>query len=67
MLTPAAAELLGPAPAPIYRIRGRFRVRLLAKAPRGPALQPALRTWRASVKPEAGVMVRIDMDPQSFL
>lgn len=67
LLTPAAAELLGPAPAPIYRIRGRFRVRLLAKAPRGPALQPALRTWRASVKPEAGVMVRIDMDPQSFL
>ncbi len=28
------AELWGPAPAPIARIRGRHRVRLLAKAPR---------------------------------
>lgn len=65
-LAPARAELLGPAPAPIYRVRGRFRVRLLAKAPRGPALQPALRAWRAAVRPEPQVTVRIDVDPQSF-
>ncbi len=66
-LRPAHVELLGPAPSPIYRVRGRYRVRLLAKAPRGPALQPALRAFRAAVKPEPGVMVRIDIDPQSFL
>ncbi|WP_339948638.1 primosomal protein N' [uncultured Albimonas sp.] len=66
-LAPAHAELLGPAPAPIYRVRGRFRVRLLVKAPRGPALQPALRAWRGAVRPEPQVTVRIDVDPQSFL
>jgi primosomal protein N' (replication factor Y) len=66
-LAPARAELLGPAPAPLARVRGRFRVRLLVKAPRGPALQQALRAWRDSVRPEAGVMVRVDVDPQSFL
>ena len=39
------AELWGPAPAPIARIRGRHRVRLLVRAPKGVALQPALRAW----------------------
>ena len=66
-LAQAGVELLGPAPAPIARIRGRHRVRLLAKAARPVPLQAALRAWRESVKPEPGVMVRIDIDPQSFL
>ena len=60
-------QLFGPAPAPIARIRGRFRFRLLAKAPRNAPLQKALRAWRDKVKPEPGVMVKIDIDPQSFM
>ncbi|MEM9147747.1 MAG: primosomal protein N' [Pseudomonadota bacterium] len=67
ILDRAGAELFGPAPAPIGRIRGRIRVRLLIKAPKGVALQPALRSWRASVKIPAAVRVAIDIDPQSFL
>jgi primosomal protein N' (replication factor Y) len=61
------AELFGPAPAPIARVRGRSRVRLLVKAPKGVALQQALADWRASVKVPAAVRVVIDIDPQSFL
>ena len=60
-------QLFGPAPAPIARIRGRFRFRLLAKAPRNAPPQKALRAWRDKVKPEPGVMVKIDIDPQSFM
>jgi primosomal protein N' (replication factor Y) (superfamily II helicase) len=41
-LVRAGVALFGPAAAPIARIRGRHRVRLLAKAPRGVALQAAL-------------------------
>ncbi|MEO0621625.1 MAG: primosomal protein N' [Pseudomonadota bacterium] len=67
VLDRAGAELFGPAPAPIARIRGRMRVRLLVKAPKGIALQPALRAWRAGVKIPASVRVSIDIDPQSFL
>ena len=48
-LRAAGAELWGPAPAPIARIRGRHRVRLLVRAPKGVALQPALRAWAAAV------------------
>ncbi|MEO0682530.1 MAG: primosomal protein N' [Pseudomonadota bacterium] len=66
-LEEAGVLLLGPAPAPIARIRGRHRMRLLAKAARGAPLQAALRRWRDGVRAEAGVMVRIDIDPQSFL
>ena len=67
MLEQAGVVLFGPAPAPIARIRGRFRFRLLAKAPKGAPLQKALRAWRDGVKPEPGVRVQIDVDPQSFM
>ena len=60
------AEVYGPAPAPIARIRGRHRVRLLVKAPRGVALQPALRAWAGAIPVPANVRVGIDIDPQSF-
>jgi primosomal protein N' (replication factor Y) len=65
-LTAAGAELFGPAPAPIARIRGRHRVRLLVRAPKGAALQPALRSWAAAVPCPSTVRVSIDIDPQSF-
>ena len=42
-LRAVGAELWGPAPAPIARIRGRHRVRLLVRAAKGVPLQPALR------------------------
>jgi primosomal protein N' (replication factor Y) len=67
ILEQAGAEVFGPAPAPIARIRGRARVRLLIKAPKGIALQQALAKWRASVKIPSAIRVVIDIDPQSFL
>ncbi len=62
----AGAELYGPAPAPIARVRGRHRVRLLVKAPKTAALWPALRAWVAAVPVPTSVRVAIDVDPQSF-
>ena len=66
-LDSAGVDLFGPAHAPIARIRGRARVRLLARAARGVALQRALRAWLDGVKLPAAVRVTIDIDPQSFL
>nr|WP_325166471.1 primosomal protein N' [Thermohalobaculum xanthum] len=63
----AGAELYGPAPAPIARVRGRVRMRLLIKAPKGLPLQEAIRGWLAAVKVPAAVRVVVDIDPQSFL
>ncbi len=60
------AEVFGPAPAPIARVRGRHRVRLLVKAAKGTHIQPALAAWRLSVKLPRDVRMQIDIDPQSF-
>ncbi len=66
-LRAAGCQLLGPAPAPIARVRGQSRARLLIKAPKGVAVQQAAAAWRRSVKPQSGVRVILDVDPQSFL
>ena len=60
------AEVWGPAPAPIARIRGRHRVRLLVKAAKGAPLQPALSEWLAQVEVKAPLRLAVDIDPQSF-
>lgn len=65
-LARAGITLFGPAPAPIARIRGRWRVRLLLKAPKGVNLQSAARDWRAAAPRGRGVRVVIDIDPQTF-
>ncbi len=65
---PGDTLLLGPAEAPIAFIRGRFRYRLLVKAPRGADVQSFLRDLIAAApKPQGGVRVQIDVDPQSFM
>ncbi|MDF0600306.1 primosomal protein N' [Psychromarinibacter sp. C21-152] len=60
------AQVFGPAPAPIARIRGRHRVRLLVKAAKTAPLQGALADWVAQVKLPANLRLAIDIDPQSF-
>ncbi|MCC3246520.1 primosomal protein N' [Methylocystis sp. WRRC1] len=60
--------LLGPAEAPIALIRGRYRYRLLVKAPRSADVQSFLRDLiGASPKERGGVRVQIDVDPQNFM
>ena len=61
------AQVFGPAPAPIARVRGRHRVRLLVKADKGAPLQAALAEWLAQLKPPNNLRLAVDIDPQSFL
>ncbi|MFQ6549210.1 primosomal protein N' [Aestuariibius sp. 2305UL40-4] len=61
------AEVFGPAPAPIARIRGRHRVRLLVKAAKGAPLQKALAAWAGQFRLKGDLRMAIDIDPQSFL
>ena len=60
------AMVFGPAPAPIARVRGRHRVRLLVKAPRGAPLQAAIRAWLAPLRLPGDTRIAVDIDPQSF-
>ena len=65
-LAAAGAQIFGPAPAPIARVRGRHRVRLLVKAARGVGLQPLIAAWVAAVPCPSTVRISVDIDPQSF-
>jgi primosomal protein N' (replication factor Y) len=67
---PGAEDIavLGPAEAPIALLRGKFRFRLLVKAPRSADLQGFLRQMQAKApKPRGGIRVAIDVEPQNFL
>ncbi|WP_298919739.1 primosomal protein N' [uncultured Roseobacter sp.] len=60
------AQVFGPAPAPIARVRGRHRVRLLVKAEKSAPLQDALARWVAQVPLKGDLRLAVDIDPQSF-
>jgi primosomal protein N' (replication factor Y) len=60
-------EVLGPAPAPLARLRGRYRFRLLVKGRRDINLQAFVRPWLRSVSWPHGVRIQIDIDPYSFM
>ena len=65
-LTRIGAQVYGPAAAPIARVRGRHRVRLLIKADKSAPLQSALATWVSQFRLPANLRLSIDIDPQSF-
>jgi len=60
-------QVLGPAPAPLALLRGRYRHRLLLKAARGVKVQPVLADWLARVQLPREVRVQVDVDPVGFM
>jgi primosomal protein N' (replication factor Y) len=63
-----AVRVLGPAEAPLALVRGRYRFRILVKAPRGYDLSTYLREWMARApKKKGNIKLEVDVDPQSFL
>jgi primosomal protein N' (replication factor Y) len=61
-------QVLGPAEAPLALVRGRHRVRLLARSARAFDLSGWMRGWLSRVEaPRGNVRLEIDVDPQSFL
>ena len=59
-------SVLGPVPAPLAFLRGRYRFRLLVKTPREFKLQNMLVSWLRQISVPAGVDLRWDIDPYSF-
>lgn len=60
------AQVFGPAPAPIARVRGRHRVRLLVKAEKTVPLQAAIAKWIGQFPLKGDIRLSVDIDPQSF-
>lgn len=60
-------RVLGPAPAPLSLLRGRYRYRLLLHAALRVQVQPVLRDWLGGVRLPGAVRLSVDVDPYSFL
>lgn len=59
--------LYGPVPAPLAQLRGRYRWRLLLKAPREIKIQPYISSWLSTLKPKGTTRIVVDIDPYGFL
>jgi primosomal protein N' (replication factor Y) (superfamily II helicase) len=60
-------QILGPAPALIYKIRGKFRYRVLIKTKRNINIQKYFNAWIENLKVPSHVHMKIDIDPYYFL
>jgi len=59
--------ILGPAPAPLALLRGRYRYRLLVNARRTAQVQDVIRQWLGGFQLPNSVRVSVDIDPYSFV
>jgi primosomal protein N' (replication factor Y) len=62
-----AIRILGPAPAPIERLRDRFRWHVQVHGPDGPALRDLVRRATAGLKTPDSIAWIIDVDPVEML
>lgn len=60
-------EALGPAPAAIERLGGRWRWRALLKSEKRRSLAPIMADWLRRAGPSPSVRVKVDIDPYNFL
>ncbi len=60
-------RIAGPTPAPIERVKGKFRYMLTVRGRRLRLLRQALRVLALHRPPAPGVEVDVDVDPQSLL
>lgn len=60
-------RVLGPAPAPLARLRHQYRYRLLLKSPRQLSLSVYLHSWKSAWQPPKGISLKVDIDPYNFI
>lgn len=59
-------RVLGPTPAPLALLRGKYRFRLLLQTGRRVKIQAVLQDWLSRVSLPSSVRVQTDVDPYSF-
>jgi primosomal protein N' (replication factor Y) len=60
-------EILGPAPAPIYRLRNRFRRQILLKGANRSDLHRLITSWRQQASVMSTVRISVDIDPVDMM
>jgi primosomal protein N' (replication factor Y) len=66
-LNAEGVRIMGPAEAPLFQVRGRYRYRLLVQSPKNFNLSAYLKAWLDAVpKVRGSLRVQVDVDPISF-
>jgi len=60
-------EVLGPSPAPLYRLRGRFRRQILLKSPTRNDLRRLISAWSTGHETPSNIREIIDIDPVDMM
>ena len=60
-------KVFGPAPAPITKIRNRYRYKFLVKASKTLDIQKFIENWISDIKKPNSIRLLIDIDPYNFL
>jgi primosomal protein N' (replication factor Y) (superfamily II helicase) len=64
---PADTRVLGPAPCPFARLKGRYRFQIQVQGPDGDPLRAAVRQATADLEPPEDVQWIVDVDPVEML
>ena len=59
-------KILGPVNAPVFRIKRKFRSRLLIRAKKNSNIQKKLKMILKEIKFSKGMKLTVDVDPVSF-
>ena len=60
-------KIFGPAPAPMYFLRGKYRRRFLIKSDKTVNIQKVLIDWTKKINKPSNINLNIDIDPFSFM
>jgi len=63
----ADARVLGPAPAPLARLRGKYRFQIQVQGPDGKSLRSGIRRATTELRPPENVQWIVDVDPLDML
>ena len=59
-------EIYGPAPAPLSRLKGKFRQRFLVHDKKARNMQKIVNAWLSNSKTKLKVNISVDIDPYTF-
>ncbi len=59
-------EVLGPSPAPIYKIRNNFRYRIILRTAKKINIQSYIHNWFDKFITPASIKLKVDIDPYNF-
>nr|WP_323733391.1 primosomal protein N' [Candidatus Bandiella woodruffii] len=60
-------DILGPSPAPMYKLRNKFRYRIIIRTKKQTNIQSYISQWLDSINVPSSIQLKVDIDPYNFI